>query len=185
LKKRHLKLMVSYLRKSSHQFKLIGTTAINMLRLSFDEHIFYCIFSLSLRNEKSKIRCANYLRQYVAITGLNLEVFNTTLEGLGRVYRYFEDMLPKYEVEPLEPVTIHEHIAMACYTRYFLPYRSCKTAVRYPFGPEVDPDGVLERLGGNSFLHTEDNVVQYLGKRVDEEKYVKYWIIRKTTYSFL
>ena len=86
------------------------------------------------------------------------------------MHRFFEDTLSRFKMEPLEPVTIHENLTMPCYTRYFHPYRFCKSAAPYPFGPGVDPDRVLEQLGGAAYVHTEDNAVQYLGKKVDQEK---------------
>jgi hypothetical protein len=46
---------------------------------------------------------------------LNLEEFNKTLDGLMKVCSYFEDALPNYEMEPIEPLTIHNNITMACY----------------------------------------------------------------------
>jgi hypothetical protein len=47
--------------------------------------------------------------------GLYLEKFNETLDGLMKVHSYFEDALPNYEIEPVEPLTIHNNIVMACY----------------------------------------------------------------------
>jgi hypothetical protein len=101
------------------------------------------------------------------------------LESLGKIHRYFEDSLPNNKIEPLEPFILHGNLAMACYTRYFLPYRYCKSISSHPFGPGVDPEGVLRRLGGNSYIHTEDNAVQYLGKTNHAEKFVKHCILGK------
>ena len=33
---------------------------------------------------------------------------------------------------------------------------------------EIDPNGILRRVGNNALIHTEDNVVQYY-KRVTED----------------
>jgi hypothetical protein len=127
-------------------------------------------FSRFLRDEKSKKRFAEVARQYVAITGLNIEVFDKTLEGLGKIHNFFEDSLPNERLQSMDPLLIEDNIAMACYTRYFHAARYCRQATAYPFRPDVDPNGDLERLRGASYVHTEDNAVQYLGKKVDNGK---------------
>lgn len=121
-----------------------------------------------LRDEGSKNRYAGILRQYVAITGLNTDVFNKTLEGLEKIHRFFEDSLPNEELQPMIPLSIEDNAAMACHTRYFHSTRYCRQAIAYPFGSGVDPNGDLERLQGTSYVHTEDNAVQYLEKKIDE-----------------
>ena len=106
----------------------------------------------------------------MAITGLNLEDFNKMLEGVGKIHRYFEDALPNRSLGPMEPLLIHDNLALAAYTRYFLPAIDCRSSTPCTFGPGVDPDGDLVKLGGTSYVHTEHNVVQYLGRRTHEGK---------------
>jgi hypothetical protein len=89
------------------------------------------------------------------------------LDSLMKVCSYFGDALPNYKIEPVEPLTICNNIAMACYMQYFEPSCYCKTLVPYPFGPGVDPNGYLAVLAGNGFIHMENNSVQYLQKKVD------------------
>lgn len=127
-------------------------------------------FSRFLRDEQSRNHYAGVIRQYVAITGLNVEDFNKILEGLGRIHRHFEDSLPNDNFQPVAPLIIDDNITMACHTRYFNAIRHCRSAVAYPLGADVDPNGELEHLRGTSHIHTEDNAVQYLGKRIEEEK---------------
>jgi len=105
----------------------------------------------------------------VAITGLNLEDFNKTLEGVGKVHRYFEDTLSN-TLEPMVPLVIDDYLAIAAHTRYFLPAVDCKSLTPCTFGPGIDPNGDLKKLGGTSFVHTEHNVVQYLGRKTHEGK---------------
>ena len=123
-----------------------------------------------MRNEQSRGRYAAVVRQYVAITGLNIEDFNKLLESIERVHRYFGDCLPNNCLQPIAPLLIDDNIAMACYTRYFNPIRHGKTTASYPFGQGVDPNGELMQLGGSSYIHTEDNAIQYLEKKIENEK---------------
>lgn len=123
-----------------------------------------------LRNEKRRQRYAGYIRQYIALTGLDHEEFNESLGGFVKVHRYFQDALPTDKLHPLEPLSINGARALACHTRYFNARRYCQSAVSLPFGPWVDPNDDLKRIAGNSYIHTEDNVVQYLGRKTDDEK---------------
>lgn len=127
------------------------------------------IFRQTLGDVKSKKKHAGSIRQYVAITGLNLEDFDRTMEGLGKVHRYFENSLPSHILEPMIPL-FDDYVAFGCHSRYFNSIRHGKSIISHPFGPDVDPNGDLELLRGDSHIHTEDNVVQYLGKKVDDGK---------------
>ena len=102
--------------------------------------------SHSGRDEGSKQRYTGIIRQYVALTGLGIEEFNSTLTGLARVHKYFKDVLPADKLERLDPFSLHGYLALACHTRYFHAHRLCQSAVAIPFGPGVDPSGVLERM---------------------------------------
>lgn len=101
---------------------------------------------------------------------MNLESFDKTLEGLARVRRHFGDLLPNYvELEPLQHISMDNSAALACHTRYFTPRRGCFSPILHDFGPGVDPNGDLENLKGDAYVHTEDNVVQYLGETKKED----------------
>ena len=112
---------------------------------------------------------AAYVCQYVAVTGIDLDLFNKTLEAHEKVHRCFSDLLPGGDLEALQPLSINGLSALPCHTRYFTFRRSCQTAVDRPFSPGVDPIGSLEKLKGTGYIHTEDNVVQYLGLKGSDE----------------
>ena len=97
--------------------------------------------------------------------GLDLDLFNKTLEGLTRAHRYFEDFFPPNKMEGFQPVFIHRSIGLASHTRYLTSWHNCHSAEQQPFGPGVDPNRDLESLKGNTYVHTEDNIVQYLGQK--------------------
>ena len=117
-------------------------------------------------NEKKRNQnLAAFVRQYVALTGLDMECFSKTLEAAARVHRFFEDFLSIEKLEPFQPISIDGFDVLACHTRYFMPRRNCRLLVEQPFGPGVDPNGDLERIKGNTYIHTEDNIVQYLEEK--------------------
>ena len=127
--------------------------------------IFY-IFISQTRNDQGRIqKFAAIARQYIALTGLNLDLFDDALEGLARVHRFFEDSLPPNSIESFQLPTIEGSSVLASHTRYFTPRRNSLSLILENFGPGVDPNGVLEYLKGSNFVHTEDNVVQYLGEK--------------------
>ena len=137
-----------------------------------------------LQDDKSKKRYAGHIQQYVAITGLNLKDFNLTMEGLEKVHRYFEDSLPNNHLEPMTPLFYDDYLAFGCHSRYFLPTCHCKSTIPHQFGPNVDPNGDLEFLSGDSHIHTEDNAVQYLEKKVDEGR-SKYTYLFQNRFLYL
>ena len=55
--------------------------------------------------------------------------------------------------------------ALGSHTRYFTSRRNCYSPIVQNFGPGVDPNGELEKLKGSNFVHTIDNIVQYLGEK--------------------
>jgi hypothetical protein len=106
--------MESFLKKLYQQSQWTGMLQ-SICTVSVLIYIFiFSFFSHSLQDKKSKHRYANCICQYVALMGLNLEEFNKTLDGLMK-RSYFKDALPNYKIEPVETLTIHNNIAMACY----------------------------------------------------------------------
>lgn len=104
----------------------------------------------------------------MAITGLNINDFNKIIEGIAKIHSFFEDSLPNESLQPMIPLVMEENVAMACHTRYFHATRFYKSAIPHPLGSGVDPNGDLQLLQGDSYVHTEDNVVQYLEKKFDD-----------------
>jgi hypothetical protein len=99
------------------------------------------------------------------LTGLNLEFFDSTLEGLARVHRFFQDSLPIDTLEPFQIPTTEGFSVLSSHTRYLSPRRNFCSPIIRTFGPNIDPNGDLESLKGHNYVHTEDNIVQYLGEK--------------------
>ena len=68
-------------------------------------------------------------------------------------------------MEGFQPVFIHRSVMLASHTRYLTSWHNCHSAEQQPFGPGIDPNGDLESLKGNTYVHTEDNIVQNLGQK--------------------
>ena len=54
-----------------------------------------------------------------------------------------------------------EHVGIEMSNRYFTPRKDSPTAPEFPFGKDVDPAGLLMKLGRDQLFHSEDNVVSY------------------------
>ena len=107
------------------------------------------------------------------MTGFGAEDFNQTLMGLARVHDYFRSVFPD-KICPFEPFDIDGNLALASSTRYFHSRHHNRSATPQAFGPGVDPHGILDKMGGETYIHTEDNVVQFLGRKTDDGKNFKY-----------
>ena len=128
-------------------------------------------YTRSVGNNKRQNRnYAGFIRQYVALSGLNLDSFNKSLEAFAKVHHSFGDLLPADKLESLPTISIDGFAALRCHTRYFTSRRNCPSRfVEQPFGPGVDPNGDLEEIKGDTYVHTEDNVVQYLEEKKGDE----------------
>ena len=60
------------------------------------------------------------------------------------------------------------------HSRYFTPKRQANLNDIQEFEPGVDINGQLKELQGSNFVHTSDNIVQYLGTRKESEGFSRY-----------
>ena len=98
------------------------------------------------------------------------------ITGLAHIHKFFKDAFAE-RLEAFQPSTINGNLALVSSTRYFHTRHHHCLAIPQAFGPGIDPNGILERIGGNAYIYTEENVVQYLGKKSDDKKPFKYVII--------
>ena len=107
-----------------------------------------------------------YLRQRVVLTGLGSATFTSALEAAGEVYGCFDR---QFSEGILESWTCSEEksFGFPCLdvsNRYLTPAKEAK-GQEVAFQKGVDPRGVLRGMvnsdGTCSYVHTEDNQVQY------------------------
>lgn len=133
--------------------------------------VYYFQYARWAGNDKRRNQnYAAFIRQHVALSGLNSDPFNKSLEAFAKVHRYFGDLLPADKLECLQSISIDGSAALNCHTRYFTSHRNCLgRPVKQPFGLGVDPNGDLERIKGDTYIHMEDNVVQYMEEKKGDE----------------
>ena len=82
---------------------------------------------------------------------------------------------------------INGNLSLESSTRYFHTCHHHTLSIPQTFGPGVDPNEILERIAGDTctYIYMEGNVVQYLGRKGDNEKSFKYVFIYNYKNSFL
>ena len=74
-------------------------------------------YTRSVGNNKRRNRnYAGFIRQYVALSSLNLDSFNKSLEAFAKVHCSFGDLLPADKLESLPTVSIDGFAALRCHT---------------------------------------------------------------------
>lgn len=105
-----------------------------------------------------------YLRQSVTITGLGTDAFTDAINAGRDIHRLFDRWFPEGKLEDWVSDTSTCEISAA--NRYFtpkdeVPPGECHVA----FGKQADPQGILEDMAKEGYVHTEDNVVQYFARK--------------------
>ena len=82
-------------------------------------------------------------------------------------------------------MVINGNLSLAISTRYFHTHHHHTLAIPQTFGPGVNPNGILKTIAEDTYIHMEENVVQYLGRKGDDWKSFKYVFIYNYKNSFL
>jgi hypothetical protein len=108
-----------------------------------------------------------YLRQHVVLTGLGSPTFTSTLKSAGEVFGCFDH---QFSEGILDSWTSSEEqsFGFPCFNisnRYFTPAKDAVNSQKITFPKGVNPHGILHGMsigdGNCSYVHTEDNLVQY------------------------
>lgn len=104
---------------------------------------------------------ARYIKQSVTLTGLGSDVFDEMVSGIYDVAEFMGRQVLDGELKDWVPAHVDAHVAVQAGNRYFQWKDSPNAGKAVEFQPFVDPRGVLARMGGENFIHTEDNTVSY------------------------
>lgn len=134
--------------------------------MSIWESDFFLIVLIAQLYLYSDHRQVKYERQTVTLSGLGADAFGRAVSSIHDVHSRFARTLPEGQLEEWGPTLFDsEFSAIEVGNRYFTGARDVGVWSKVPFGLSVDPYGVLLAAGGTSYVHCEDNVVQYY-KRV-------------------
>ena len=130
---------------------------------------------LTTRPNKTRIPAYRYryLRQGVILTGFQSPTFMQAAEAVRDIHSHFdrefpEGCLEQHSKDMEEPEDVDQ---IGMWNRYFTPAREAKGTQAIAFLPGVDPTGILRGMaqedGNCTYVHTEDNQVQYYTTRRD------------------
>jgi hypothetical protein len=78
------------------------------------------------------------------------------------LYAVFNRNVPQNKLQNCSSISnFMEHTGIDMSNRIFTSRKDSPTAPEFPFAKDVDPTGLLKRLGGDQLFHGEDNVVSY------------------------
>ncbi|KAF8219531.1 hypothetical protein L208DRAFT_1071909, partial [Tricholoma matsutake] len=107
------------------------------------------------------------LRQRIVLTGLGSAMFTSTLNAAGEVYGYFDCQFLEGILDSLTG-SQEKYYDTPCFdisNWYLTPVKDTMGLQDMPFHKGVDPRGILRGMangdGTCSYVHTEDNQVQY------------------------
>lgn len=77
----------------------------------------------------------------------------------------FQTLAAGLNIDPQDswqPSVFEGHLALDCANRYFTSTKFVQTSQCISFQDTVDPEGVLQGLEDNKFVHTDENEVEYI-----------------------
>jgi hypothetical protein len=118
---------------------------------------------LKVKNRIS-VQRIKYLRQGITLTGLGSPTFERAISAAQEVYGHFdrqfsEGILESWNDSPGDSSTL------SVSNRYLTPLTEAGAQASIPFFKGVDPRNILQNMtrgdASNTYVHTEDNQVQY------------------------
>lgn len=124
-----------------------------------------------------------HIRQAVTLTGLGSKSFGEGVDNIAQAYMKFITFFPEDQLELWQPTMFNPHVAIDAHSRYFTERRFSPQEPNIPFGPMVDPKGILTSIQGNDFIHGQDNYVEYLEHRLKDGN--SRWVQEKHDIQFI
>jgi hypothetical protein len=116
---------------------------------------------------RDKVR---YLRQSISLGGMGTPLFEASIENMIQGYGILARNVPSTHLVPHGIIeTIDGTSSLNFVNRYFTPKRDAPSARAVPFTREIDPHGILTATGGETYIHTEENVVNYYKRTTDTD----------------
>ncbi|KAK0473082.1 hypothetical protein IW261DRAFT_1423864 [Armillaria novae-zelandiae] len=109
------------------------------------------------------------LSQSITVTGLGSASFDNAIATLQEIKLTAEREFKHGMLDKWSPSTCRGFPAFTLSNRYFRAMKEGGQHKAVPFSNDVDPIGILQRLGKTDVVHTEDNVVQYFKAQTDDE----------------
>lgn len=111
-----------------------------------------------------------YLRQSISLTGFNTPTFKRVSENIHAIQEFFQRFIGKDSLQELTVIgDFEDALSIDMGNRYFTPHRGALPgSMAIPFSSDVDPHSYLFKAGGSTLFHSEDNIVGYYTKVLDQ-----------------
>ncbi|KAK0479775.1 hypothetical protein IW261DRAFT_1336601 [Armillaria novae-zelandiae] len=109
------------------------------------------------------------LSQSITVTGLGCALFNDAIATLQEMKLTAEREFKHGMLDKWTPSTYRGFPEFTLSNRYFRTVKEGAQHEAVPFSNDVDPVGILQRLGKTDMVHTEDNVVQYFKAHTNDK----------------
>ncbi|KAF7981291.1 hypothetical protein HWV62_34205 [Athelia sp. TMB] len=106
---------------------------------------------------------ARFLKQTIRLTGFGSAEFQQAVSGIANIATLMGDNLERGDIESWKPERYRTWQTLDIGNRYFRRQNNEGDAVPISLPRNVDPDGILAKLAGDEWVHTEDNEVRYFG----------------------
>lgn len=107
--------------------------------------------------------------QVVTMTGIGCKSFDDTVATIQEIKLIAKREFKYGSLEKWMVATYQGFPAFNISNQYFWPVKEGSQHEAIEFSKDVDPVGILQHLGKNNVVHTEDNNVQYFKSLVDNE----------------
>jgi hypothetical protein len=97
------------------------------------------------------------------------------MKSVTDIYDIFQRQFADGKLEGWFPGVHRGHTALDASNRYLMPKKDVPDADHIPFDEAVDPHGILEAMRKTGYVHTEENVVHYYVRQIDE-KGDQWWV---------
>ena len=103
--------------------------------------------------------------QSITLTGLDTEGFQDIIKALSNVNHLFASEVPKGSLGSIESINTEGHMSFRFSNNYLSHKFASSTEAHHPSVQDIDPYGILRKMAGNRFVHSEENVVEYYKRR--------------------
>ncbi|KAK0501951.1 hypothetical protein EDD18DRAFT_1024290, partial [Armillaria luteobubalina] len=160
------------------EWRLFLTEHDEQVECEFKLHGVVCLSDLPPFKKKVKHNQIPYLHQSVAITGLGNKHFNTSIEAVAQIVAYFTREVGQHKLNKVKFVSMYQTFPVIHLSSHYFSRRDqVMPADEVDFDSDVDPMWILEKMKGQKYCHTTENMVYYQ-EHVEGEDGIRYPIIK-------
>lgn len=95
--------------------------------------------------------------------------FEHAVETAHHIHELLQRSFPEGKVDRWTAGNFRGYSALDISNRYFTPRKDAPGVEHIPFENDVGPNGILESIANSGYAHSEENIVRYFTRQVDEK----------------